>query len=75
MIIKEHWGKSYDLFGTYKKDSNGTLGMALSKESIVFSLAALEVRQRPQQDLRIEFIGQYGEKLAFNPYDGGRLVH
>lgn len=23
MIIKEHWGKSYDLFGTYKKDSQG----------------------------------------------------
>lgn len=23
MIVEEYWGKSYDLLGTYKKDSQG----------------------------------------------------
>lgn len=42
MIVRRYWGKSYDLFGTYKNNSegdprgqrgNGALGMAFSSES------------------------------------------
>lgn len=41
MIVKGHWGKSCDLFGTYMDSQgdpggqreNGALGMALSNES------------------------------------------
>lgn len=60
---------------------NGYLGLALTKESIMFSLAVSEERQRPQKGLTIGFIGNDGGRLvqnnfiAFNPSGKERLVH
>lgn len=51
MIVKGHWGKSYDLFGTYKKDSQGDSGS--QRENGVLGMMDLPNESNPTCSLTV----------------------